>query len=197
MTRIQLAGLSFLAADANGIPVSQLDDRSRPATAARQQVCAVLRASGWSLPAIAEQVGRDHRTVIYSVRQARWEPWMDDVTVAPVNGTRIAGACEVPSCDRRGNRRGLCGGHRWRLDRYGDVFADIGFGEGGLPVQTREPPPADRCADCDGEVDTGGPKCIVCMLAGLDRAVRERARRSGPSRSRGRTVVRQARGVPA
>jgi hypothetical protein len=62
-------------------------------------------------------------------------------------------ACKVPKCFRHASRRtGLCSTHAARLERFGDVLADVPVGAmnaGGRPIEI-----VDWC-HCDGSREPG------------------------------------------
>jgi chromosomal replication initiator protein len=68
-------------AEKRGLRASDITGRSRlaPIVAARHEVWALLRSSGWSLPAIGREFDVDHTTVLHAVRK-----------LAPVVRVRVA-----------------------------------------------------------------------------------------------------------
>lgn len=66
----KLRGVLREVSEASGIPIARIlgPSRVRPVVEARQLVCHVLRRHGMSYPQIGKVIGRDHTTVIHSVR---------------------------------------------------------------------------------------------------------------------------------
>lgn len=74
LERIQatpVASIIASAADLYGVDVDEVLSTSRAdrATRARQSACWLLRGRGMSLPEIGRALGRDHSTVLYSIRR--------------------------------------------------------------------------------------------------------------------------------
>ncbi len=76
--RLRMRGVYELVTDtaySHRVSLSEVlsKSRKRPIAAARRAVCVALRARGLSLPEIGALIGRDHTTVLHSLRVAERE----------------------------------------------------------------------------------------------------------------------------
>lgn len=73
---VMTGGALKVAADLYDVQVEQIlsDARNVNAARARQAVCWLLRARGFSLPTIGKIVGRDHTTVLYACNKIDRDP---------------------------------------------------------------------------------------------------------------------------
>ena len=111
-----------------------------------------------SLPEIGRLFARDHTTVLHGIRTHAHREGLPMPPTPKRQRRTPPRRCTVSGCRKVHSGRGLCGAHRARLNKFGDVLADVPLGE--IPRGHRWVP-HEACEVCGGETLGGSRWCAV------------------------------------